>query len=206
MSRLEDDRGQYDSGPRDVFWVSGACLLTKANLWRELGGLDDRFFAHMEEIDYCWRAQLSGYRVAVVPESVAWHLGGGTLPNTSSFKLKLNYRNNLLMLQNNLPRSIGEKRARRRIAMRFLLDYMSATVYLLTGQIDKFSSVRQAHSEYRSLRCSKSVLPRVEAQNQDRGSCAKPALRGFYDISIILQAGLRGGKIFEYLRAYENSH
>ena len=87
MSRVEKDEGQYDA-PADVFWVSGACLLVRSLLWKQLGGLDDRFFAHMEEIDLCWRLQLAGYRIDVVPESVVWHIGGGTLPNNSPFKLR----------------------------------------------------------------------------------------------------------------------
>ena len=94
--RTETDSGQYDT-VKQVFWVSGACLATRASLWRRLGGLDSRFFAHMEEIDFCWRAQLAGFSVEVVPESRVWHLGGGSLPQNSPFKLKLNFRNSLLM-------------------------------------------------------------------------------------------------------------
>lgn len=101
MKKLERDTGQYDT-PADVFWVTGACLMTRSSLWKQLGGLDARFFAHMEEIDFCWRAQLAGYKVTVVPESTVWHIGGGTLPQNSPWKLYLNFRNNLLMLDNNL--------------------------------------------------------------------------------------------------------
>lgn len=101
MKKLERDNGQYDT-PADVFWVTGACLMTRSEVWKELGGLDPRFFAHMEEIDFCWRAQLAGYRVTVVPESTVWHIGGGTLPQDSPWKLYLNFRNNLMMLDNNL--------------------------------------------------------------------------------------------------------
>ena len=71
--------------------------MVRSSLYRDLGGLDDRFFAHMEEIDLCWRMQLQGYKVSVVPESVVYHVGGGTLPATSPFKLYLNFRNNILM-------------------------------------------------------------------------------------------------------------
>ena len=106
LKRLETDRGQYDA-PADVFWATGACLMVRSSLYRKLGGLDDRFFAHMEEIDLCWRMQLEGYKVTVVPESVVYHVGGGTLPATSPFKLYLNYRNNLLMLENNLAKTFA---------------------------------------------------------------------------------------------------
>ena len=106
LKRLETDRGQYDA-PADVFWATGACLMVRSSLYRKLGGLDDRFFAHMEEIDLCWRMQLEGYKVTVVPESVVYHVGGGTLPATSPFKLYLNYRNNLLIRILAVPLSLS---------------------------------------------------------------------------------------------------
>lgn len=104
MKMVEKDWGQYDT-PEDVFWATGACLMVRRSLFESLGGLDGRFFAHMEEIDLCWRIQLAGYRVRIVPESAVYHIGGGTLPQTSPWKLKLNYRNNLLLLENNLART-----------------------------------------------------------------------------------------------------
>ena len=106
MSRLEEDQGQYDD-PADVLWATGACLMVRSSVWKKLGGLDERFFAHMEEIDFCWRARLDGWRVNVVPRSVVYHVGGGTLPQDSPFKLYLNYRNNLLMLGNNLAPTLA---------------------------------------------------------------------------------------------------
>ncbi|MBO4756073.1 MAG: glycosyltransferase family 2 protein, partial [Bacteroidales bacterium] len=93
MQKVEKDHGQYDV-PANVLWCSGACLMVRASVWRNLGGLDDRFFAHMEEIDLCWRMQLAGWKVTLVPESYVYHIGGGTLPNESPFKLRLNFRNN----------------------------------------------------------------------------------------------------------------
>lgn len=105
LKRTETDCGQYDE-PKDVLWVSGACLLVRSSVWQSLGGLDDRFFAHMEEIDLCWRMQLSGWKVTVVPESTVWHLGGGSLPKDSPWKLQRNYCNNLLMLENNLAATL----------------------------------------------------------------------------------------------------
>lgn len=158
LDMLEEDRGQYDS-PADVLWITGACLMVRSSLWKELGGLDDRFFAHMEEIDLCWRAQLRGWKVTVVPESVVYHIGGGTLPKESPFKLKLNYRNNLLLLENNLALTFAagglsrpERRARRLIRERMLLDGLSALVYLLGFSPKRFLSVLNAHREYRTLR------------------------------------------------------
>ena len=160
MKKLEKDEGQYDT-PADVFWVSGACLMVRSRLWKKLGGLDDRFFAHMEEIDLCWRLQLAGYRVTVVPESYVYHIGGGTLPNDSPAKLRFNYRNNLLLLENNLAKTFRAQgysvegalgKARRRILTRMLLDGAAAVSYLVTKKWDAYKAVVKAHAEYWKLR------------------------------------------------------
>lgn len=158
LTRQETDRGQYDS-PEDVLWITGACMMVRSSLWRDLGGLDDRFFAHMEEIDFCWRAQLGGWKVTVVPESVVYHIGGGTLPKESPFKLKLNFRNNLLLLDNNLARTFAAEgvknplcKARRRIFVRMLIDGAAAAVYLLTLRPASFKAVWEAHREFRRMR------------------------------------------------------
>ncbi len=160
LQKVEKDHGQYDS-PANVLWCSGACLLVRASLWKELGGLDERFFAHMEEIDLCWRMQLRGWKVTVVPESYVYHIGGGTLPNESPFKLRLNFRNNLLLLENNLPGTFAaqglpekeaRRKARRRIFTRMCLDGLSAMVYMTTKRYNFYQAVVQAHAEYRKLR------------------------------------------------------
>ena len=160
LQNVEKDHGQYDD-PADVFWISGACLMVRSKLWKKLGGLDDRFFAHMEEIDLCWRIQLAGYRVTSVPRSTVYHIGGGTLPNESPFKLRLNYRNNLLLLENNLAKTFRAQgysvdgalaKARRRILARMLLDGASALVYLVTKKWSSYKAVVKAHAEYWKLR------------------------------------------------------
>ena len=194
LSRTDMDSPRYGA-VRDVLWVTGACLMTRSSLWKRIGGLDDRFFAHMEEIDYCWKAQLLGYRVTVVPDSRVYHLGGGTLPRTSPAKLRLNYRNGLLLLDNNLASSIGPARARRRIRARILIDNCSALVYLIKGERDNFRAVRQAHREYRTLKAGARRIA------EPKGTPA-----GLTDICIILQAMLRGKGIFDYLQRYEDSH
>ena len=160
MQHVEKDHGQYDT-PANVLWCSGACLMVRASLWKALGGLDERFFAHMEEIDLCWRMQLRGWKVTVVPESYVYHIGGGTLPNESPFKLRLNFRNNLLMLENNLPATFAARgcsasaarfRTRIRIFLRMCLDGLSALVYLFTGRFSFFQAVFNAHIQYWKLR------------------------------------------------------
>ena len=159
MQKVEKDHGQYDQ-PADVLWCSGACLMVRSSVWKALGGLDERFFAHMEEIDLCWRMQLRGWKVTMVPSSYVYHIGGGTLPNESPFKLRLNYRNNLLMLENNLPATLGSRfKTRIRIFIRMCLDGLSALVYLLKGKWSFFRAVIQAHLEYRRLRRPGEMIP-----------------------------------------------
>ena len=168
---VEKDKGQYDNSQPDVLWVTGACLVIRSSLWHKLRGLDDRFFAHMEEIDLCWRAQLAGWKVQVVPQSTVWHLGGGTLPPTSHFKLKLNFRNNLLTLEKNLAstyitRGISPARAQRKASnfmrMRVLLDNCARIVYFCIGKPQLAWAVRDAHREWKELRMhTPDILPPV---------------------------------------------
>ena len=146
LNRLETDKGQYDT-PADVFWATGACLMVRSSLYRRLGGLDDRFFAHMEEIDLCWRMQLEGFKVTVVPESVVYHLGGGTLPASSPFKLFLNYRNNLTMLYKCAPTM-----QRFTVAiLRPLADLLSVLIYLLKGEMKLAAATLRAYRDFFAL-------------------------------------------------------
>ncbi|MBR4233217.1 MAG: glycosyltransferase family 2 protein [Bacteroidales bacterium] len=160
LSKLERDEGQYDSA-EECFWASGACMVVRSALYHHLGGLDESFFAHMEEIDFCGRAKLLGYQVWCVPASTVWHVGGGTLPNDSPRKLYFNYRNNLLMLYKNLPDSIR----RGRIFARMCLDGASAAVYLFTGRFQFFKSVLKAHRDYRRMKRDEDPSPFDEERN-----------------------------------------
>ena len=183
MKKLETDRGQYDS-PRDVLWITGACLMVRKDVWEGLGGLDDRFFAHMEEIDLCWRMQLAGWKVSVVPQSLVWHLGGGTLPSDSAQKLYLNFRNNRLLLEKNLGRTIGPRKAAVRICFRKFLDICSALVYLLSGKTEYFRSVIRAHRDAEKLLCPKGHnVPETV-------SASKIGVRGIYGKCMIPRAVL----------------
>ena len=145
FSTLEKDHGQYDD-QRDIFWATGAAMFVRADTWRQLGGLDGDFFAHMEEIDFCWRAKNAGHRVVYCPRSVLYHVGGGTLPKSNPFKTQLNFRNNLSMLYKNLPAD----RLHRVLRMRMLLDRVAAVKFLIEGHYGEYRAVRKAHSEYRS--------------------------------------------------------
>lgn len=172
LSNLEEDKGQYDT-PEECFWATGACMMVRSALYHHLGGLDDSFFAHMEEIDFCWRAKLLGYQVWCVPASAVYHVGGGTLPNNSPRKLYFNYRNNLLMLYKNLPDRIRWSR----IFVRMCLDGASALIYLLTGRWSYFKAVWKAHRDYRRMRREEDPSPFEEERNNI----------GLYDGSIVLR-------------------
>lgn len=215
MKRLETDNGQYDS-PADVLWATGACLMVRSSVYESMGGLDGRFFAHMEEIDLCWRMQLSGYKVTVIPQSIVYHVGGGTLPASSPFKLLLNYRNNLLMLENNLARTMaldmfkagmdpekaaarGSRKAGRRIFARKCLDGLSAMVYLLTLDRKSFKAVIDAHKEYRKLK-RKPSKDSIKSYLERYGS--KAEVKGIYKRWIILDSLMYGDKVFDKTRRY----
>ena len=149
LDSIESDKGQYDD-PREVFWASGACMAVRADVFRSLGGFDGDFFAHMEEIDFCWRAQLAGYAVRVEPRSCVLHVGGGTLPNNSPQKIYLNFRNNLCMLFKNLsPLSFWPV-----LFARMALDGAAALVFLVQGRPDFFRQVFRAHIDFHRRRSS----------------------------------------------------
>lgn len=143
LRRVETDCGQYDDA-RDVFWVSGAAFCCRADVFRALGGFDADLFAHMEEIDLCWRMQLAGYRVRVVPQSVVYHLGGGTLPTDSPRKVFFNHRNNLAMLY-----KCASPAQRAVVAVvRPALDLLAALSYLVQGRADNFFAVFRAWRDF----------------------------------------------------------
>ena len=144
---VEKDSGQYDS-EIEIFWATGACCMINAKLFHAMGGFDAVFFAHMEEIDLCWRLKNAGYTVWQTPRSVVYHVGGGMLPQTSQFKTFLNYRNNLLMMYKNLP----SKSRKRILNIRMLLDGISALHSLMKGDVSVLKAVWKAHKSYRKLR------------------------------------------------------
>lgn len=140
MSRVEKDLGQYDDAC-EVFWASGAALFIRSELYFKFGGLDEDYFAHMEEIDLAWRLKNSGYKIIVEPKSVVYHLGGGTLPNNSPRKLFLNFRNSLFTLYKNLPNN----KLFIIIYLRMFLDGIIAVIYALQGKFSYFNAVMKAH-------------------------------------------------------------
>ena len=169
---VEKDRGQYDD-ERDVFWVSGAAFCCRADVFRALGGFDGDFFAHMEEIDLCWRMQLAGYRVRIVPRSRVYHLGGGTFQTDSPAKVFYNHRNNLAMLY-----KCASPAQRLCVAVaRPALDLLAALSYLMQGRRDNFRAVFRAWRDF--IRWHGALArKRREIRANRKGSAAENIYRG----------------------------
>ncbi|MDR0895306.1 MAG: glycosyltransferase family 2 protein [Prevotellaceae bacterium] len=147
MNKVEADHGQYDTNA-SVFWATGAALFIRLEDYREAGGLDDRFFAHMEEIDLCWRLKARGKDIVCIPQSVVYHVGAATLKRENPQKTFLNFRNNLLMLYKNLP----EHELRSVMRVRAMLDYLAACYFLVRGAWRNAWAVIRARKAYRKLR------------------------------------------------------
>jgi GT2 family glycosyltransferase len=161
----EHDSGQYEN-PLSVFWASGAAMVVRGNIWHEMGGFDADFWAHMEEIDLCWRMKNRGFKVVVCPESKVYHLGGGSLSYGSPQKIYLNFRNNLFLLYKNLPKG----KLYGTLFKRMILDGVAAFQFLLTGQFKAFIRVLGAHRDfYQSLKKlrqkRKELLPQITTTN-----------------------------------------
>jgi GT2 family glycosyltransferase len=137
---MENDLGQYDD-VSEIFWASGACMFVRASHFKEVGGLDEDFFAHMEEIDICWRLKHKGYKIMYCGKSTVYHVGGGSLDKSSPKKTYLNIRNNNTMLYKNLPR----QQLYPIFFSRFFLDIMAAVKFLIDGGVRHFSAVIRAH-------------------------------------------------------------
>jgi len=145
---VEKDNGQYDGAPVNVAWASGACLSMPRDVYRRLGGLDPKFFAHMEEIDLCCRVHNAGLRVCAITDSHVYHVGGASLNQGNPQKTYLNFRNNLLLLHKNLPRAKG----RRVLFMRRLADTLAFGMFLLKGDMPNARAILRAHSDFRRMR------------------------------------------------------
>lgn len=147
FSAVETDHGQYDD-PINIFWATGAALMVRTDLYLKVGGLDEDFFAHMEEIDLCWRIHLAGYRVMVIPQSRVYHLGGGSLPASNPRKTYLNFRNNLLLLHKNLP----AHRVKPVLLRRRLLDTLAWLKFAATFDWANAAAIWRAHRDFARMR------------------------------------------------------
>lgn len=146
MQVVEKDCGQYDSIV-PVFWATGAALFIRATDYIEVGGLDGRFFAHMEEIDLCWRLKSRGRELVCIPQSVVFHVGGATLQKENPRKTFLNFRNNLLMLYKNLPK----RELNQVLFVRMVLDYVAAFTFMLKGETPNAKAVLRARKEFYAM-------------------------------------------------------
>lgn len=160
FSNVEKDHGQYDS-EMDIFWATGAAMFVRSDVYHTMGGLDADFFAHMEEIDFCWRIKNAGYKIKMNPNSVVYHIGGGTLPKNNSFKTYLNFRNNLFLLLKNLP----EERLRKTFIVKFFLDQIAAVFFLMQGHFKDFTAVYKAmrdfYKQYDYCKAKRNTLPKL---------------------------------------------
>jgi GT2 family glycosyltransferase len=190
LNKVEKDTGQYDSRI-DVFWSSGACMIVRGEAWEKCGGFDDAFFAHMEEIDLCWRFNKAGYRVCYLPESVVYHVGGGALPYNSPFKTYLNFRNSLFLLYKNLP----DNKLHSVMLKRRLLDGLAAVYFLITGSFRSVLAVWEAHMDYYKhlgeLKLKRKMVKMLEVDNY-----SAPILNK----SIVFEFYLKGNKSFSSLK------
>ncbi len=140
---IEKDGGQYNRAS-EIFWASGAAFFIKKSCWDEAGGFDEDFFAHMEEIDLCWRLKHLGYQIWYCPDSAVYHVGGGTLSAESPHKTFLNFRNNLLMIQKNTSGFIGTFK----IIVRFFLDFLSLIKFLMDKNPKNAWAISRAHVDF----------------------------------------------------------
>lgn len=147
LGSVAQDNGQYDN-VSSIFWASGACLCIRKDVYFKVEGLDGRFFAHMEEIDLCWRLNARGYVVEYIPHSTVYHVGGASLSAESPRKTYLNFRNNLLMLYKNLPKN----RLFPVMSMRFLLDIAASLNFLMKGKVKNATAVVGAFRDYLNMK------------------------------------------------------
>lgn len=180
----EEDKGQYN-GTAQVFWASGAALFVRSSAFHACNGFDEYFFAHQEEIDLCWRLQLAGYTIYCCSDATVYHVGGGTLPKGNSGKTFLNFRNNHIMLYKNLPLSQKWWKT----IYRILLDIISASKGLLTGDAGYFLAILRAHVAFFKwilFYQNKSLFP----------STRKGKLYGVYPHNLVWQHFIKGKRYF----------
>ena len=187
---LEEDKGQYDDVCR-IFWATGAAIMVRSAAFHGAGGFDGRFFAHMEEVDLCWRMLARGGEIYAVPGSKVYHVGGATLNKSNPHKTFLNFRNNLLMLYKNLP--VAELRGVMRV--RAVLDYVAALKFLLTGAWGDFKAVLRARREYKRMRGEYSSV-----REQNLAAVAVPVVKERAAFSLLWQYYMKRKKYFSQLK------
>ncbi len=155
FNHIEKDEGQYDS-ECEIFWATGAAFCIKSDIFHEMEGFDADFFAHMEEIDLCWRLKNAGYTIKYNPHATVYHIGGGTLPKENPFKTYLNFRNNLFLLYKN----IFYANYKRIITTRICLDYVAMCRFLLKRDVKNAKAIMKAHKDF------KKAIPTLQEKRQ----------------------------------------
>ncbi len=181
VDKFEQDLGQYND-ETEVFWATGAAFLIRSKIYHELGGFDEDFFAHMEEIDLCWRTKKMGYKFMVAPSSVVYHVGGGTLPYISPFKTYLNFRNSLYMIVKNHPGWLFPK-----LFHRLVLDGIAGVRFLFKGEFKLLWAVIRAH-----LGMYKRLSTLLKKRKHIKTTVANPNPIGMYYGSIIWARYFKG--------------
>jgi GT2 family glycosyltransferase len=186
---LEPDSGQYNDTV-EIFWATGACMLVRASLYQELDGLDNDFFAHMEEIDLCWRIQHAGSQVYYCGESEVYHVGGGTLPKSNPRKTFFNFRNGLILLYKNLP----ERNFYQTLFIRLVLDGIAGIKFFLEGNRADCWAVIKAHFDFYR------TLPTWKAKRKSNMARIKSVeIQGWYAKSVVYEHFVKGNKTFNDL-------
>jgi len=189
FSHVEKNTGQYDDNV-EVFWASGACAMLRAESFHHAGGFDNAFFAHMEEIDLCWRLKRAGHTAYCIPASKVYHIGGGTLPKHNPHKTYLNFRNNLMMLHKNLPPA----RLPTVFLVRLLLDKLAALKFLFDGDWKDFGAVLKAYAHfYRHIWKRKKTRRQLEKEKLQYG------VTRMYRGSLVVACFIRGIRKFSGL-------
>lgn len=190
MDHIETDRGQYDN-ITPIMWASGAALMVRSCDYWAVGGLDGRFFAHMEEIDFCWRLRSRGRKIVCIPKSVVYHVGGGTLHKENPRKTYLNFRNNFLMLYKNL----SDKELKPVMRIRSWLDYIAVVVFLFKGE------ARSAHAVIRARKDARMMLPQFYADRQTNlEKTVVSHIPEYYPGSLLWNCYIRGYRRFDGAR------
>lgn len=179
---VETDNGQYDTAPIDIMWATGAALMVRTDVYLAVGGLDAKFFAHMEEIDLCWRIHLAGYKIKAVTSGTVYHLGGGSLPASNPRKTYLNFRNNLLLLHKNLPKKEGA----RLLFVRRLYDTLAFFMFVAKFDFKNAKAIIDAHFDFKKMRKEYTTYPEKNLMGALPGS----------DCNIIIDYYLKGRKTF----------
>lgn len=179
FSTLEKDEGQYDDAI-EIFWASGGCFVVRADAYHQVGGLDPDLFAHMEEVDVCWRLKNAGYKIAYVPGSTVFHVGGSVISYGSPQKTFYNFRNNLVLILKN-------ERSSKLIwllPLRLILDGLAGLQFLLKGQVKNVLAILKAHisfySHFGKWTQKRKIAQRTVYQPNKAGLFKQSVIRAYY--------------------------